>query len=874
MALPSSKSASAANSAVANPHPTRPLNPNPRASEVTNPTRRSFSGNPFTRPSIVADPRGFNPATPANSPSEMPRRRESLSCLREPEEKENGKDPNSKTRQTRVIRSPGISKGTKNFMSPTISAASKFSASPRKKILTERNVDVLHSSSTSLTDLRSSCGSVNIPENSEETEAKMIVEDSHEDDSSLGSKGSRKKVSFDSVVQEIPPTETTDVETEADLVNIDEEFLNQKSPSSTSSLLAPLDADPLVPLPPYDPNTNYLSPRPQFLHYRPSQRLKHYVGVEEILSFDPLEDGSDLEGPSDTELTTDEISPSEKESDDVSSDEAAKQVVMGSESKSDDDIKMAEEPEVEEAAKQVKGSESKSDDDLKMTEEPEVEEDVSVQMEGPVGAQEHSKRSSFFARSMLFMSIFVFIATSSAMVGTHYFPSGGDLTMKGPSLLLEAQRLKDSAAENMKLWYANSLCYLSSLVLDFRGDQHVWEGVQYYNLTDLNEKSWLDNDGIFGSPIKVDGFVNHETGSGEDGDVEYSETEKDVDAADEGDEVPEVDEPEEEEEAVAANETYRGNEIMDLSIQDVAADEGSQHSENDQANGGDEIMDPSLNIESVNEPETLLHADMEEVSITEVKLEMEFTVENQEAIVRVAETECIEQGLLKVQFEVDQPADPGVEDTNQPQVPMAEVENGVHDGHVEEEEEGSIILEDPDHQHTPAFTVNSESSQIVNSSGILLPLLGVIFALVAAVACLVARTKKTSSGGGVIGQGKIQVQEPLVAKKFNINPVTASHVTEYDVIGNDSCPSEMTSFQKNAAGAAPSCSKGMMKNVSRRESTASSSFSDFSSSPSYGSFTTYEIIPNKNREGDKEDSVITPIRRSSRLLRKQHAVTS
>lgn len=46
-------------------------NPSPRNSESKDPMRRSFSGNPFPKPSsILANSRGgFNPNTPANSPS-------------------------------------------------------------------------------------------------------------------------------------------------------------------------------------------------------------------------------------------------------------------------------------------------------------------------------------------------------------------------------------------------------------------------------------------------------------------------------------------------------------------------------------------------------------------------------------------------------------------------------------------------------------------------------------------------------------------------------------------------------------------------------------------------------------------------------------
>lgn len=48
-----------------------PSNPNPRSSEISNPMRRSFSGNPFSKPSLIANPRTNFPNTPVNSPSGM-----------------------------------------------------------------------------------------------------------------------------------------------------------------------------------------------------------------------------------------------------------------------------------------------------------------------------------------------------------------------------------------------------------------------------------------------------------------------------------------------------------------------------------------------------------------------------------------------------------------------------------------------------------------------------------------------------------------------------------------------------------------------------------------------------------------------------------
>ena len=57
------------------------------------------------------------------------------------------------------VRSPAITKGSKNFMTPTISAASKINSSPRKKVLVERNEPVR--TSISFFDGKSPFGSMN-----------------------------------------------------------------------------------------------------------------------------------------------------------------------------------------------------------------------------------------------------------------------------------------------------------------------------------------------------------------------------------------------------------------------------------------------------------------------------------------------------------------------------------------------------------------------------------------------------------------------------------------------------------------------------------------------------------------------------------------
>ncbi|KAL4318441.1 hypothetical protein GQ457_18G015660 [Hibiscus cannabinus] len=328
-------------------------NPTTKKSELCNPIRRSFTGNPFTKPAVITDPRAFNPKTPANSPSDFPRRhstgRGSVDSLRDLD-KENSKDQNPKPTR---LRSPAPSKGTKNFMAPTISAASKINASPRKKVLVERNEPAR--SSVSFSDLKGL--TIEDYESTPEIALKKKVSFSDvrslimEDNESTPEVGLNQKVSFigvksiilednestrqtglkrnnvqmphelqssyheynykepfksnadvkskivgDNVSTQRTRLKQNNVELPHELQsnkckeslksNVDslmETFPEEKCSvkvissfeiSPKASVLAPLDADPLML--PYDPKTNCLSPRPQFLHYRPNPRIELY----------------------------------------------------------------------------------------------------------------------------------------------------------------------------------------------------------------------------------------------------------------------------------------------------------------------------------------------------------------------------------------------------------------------------------------------------------------------------------------------------------------------------------------------------------------------------------------------------------------------
>ncbi|ONK64904.1 uncharacterized protein A4U43_C07F31320 [Asparagus officinalis] len=235
---------------------TRSPSPNlsrPRTPEISNNLRKSKE--------IPQRNSLSKPSTPNSSP------RASF------EQKENVKSRSSAISSSKV---------SKNFMAPTISASSKaiVPPSPRKRILQERN-EVINSVSDSV---EFSMKEVGIG-----VEFEDIV--------------SKSEMGFGS--QEVLSV--------GQLKKGESRIKNHQNPSPLQAI-APLDADPS--LPPYDPKTNYLSPRPQFLHYRPNPRIEQYLNREgEFLDVNNgrrLEDSFSLESSEDDDVT---VLTEEKEKD-------------------------------------------------------------------------------------------------------------------------------------------------------------------------------------------------------------------------------------------------------------------------------------------------------------------------------------------------------------------------------------------------------------------------------------------------------------------------------------------------------------------------------------------------------------------------------
>ncbi|MED6161720.1 hypothetical protein PIB30_063371 [Stylosanthes scabra] len=827
------------------------LSPSPRrSSEISNPMRKSFAGNPFSKPSLIANPataRSVFPNTPANSPSDFQRKnsvpgRESGGSLRYVDDKENAKD---QTLKPGKARSPAAClKGSKNFMSPTISASCKIIESPRKKVLVERNEPVPDSVPSA--EAKSNVRKVTFAEPLEcvdlisdhlDLEERKLdyddtfdgvpnFEESHsscltsEEDLSDESEtvfdisvplvpNSDTDLSFqaehdlnvplvleDDKIETEPPFET--VSLDHDCVNLDPTFKLSPTPPPASST-APLDADPSLP-PPYDPKTNYLSPRPQFLHYKPRPRMD--LCSEGIIS------GSF----SDSEVTEDTQSEaSQKEAEEVSSDETVTE-----------EVSQSSEPSPAEGTIEAK----------------------------EVPKRRFSMRSKAFG--LIFLLSFAFLSISvinSPEVFQH-------TVFEDMYEAYEASQLSEFArdnfdhftqfaeanfhrlARNFHIWFVKSLTTMSELISNVRGLHiHSLAKLQYYNLTLVPDHDAVNQYNVFGG--------------GKNEVVDVPKIQPTVVYIQESEVISDIDTDEEDSEDVSEEhyEIYEEQVKQELGIAtEVESDSDAPQSEESLQ------MAEAGNSDAKQEQEGKAYFNVEGVSETEEVLEGQaaIIIEPEQAL-QQAEAENSE--AMHAQFE--------------------EIHTEVYD---EEEAEGNYVTADA---AIPMNEKISDTTSITPHTVLYLLLCGGAVIIIAGVSFMLSRkgnirSKRVTSS----------VVQPLISKelyannslqtlnKMQISPEKSSLRSgpmEMDVLElEEPCPSEMSSFQEYSSQGNKvmkqsdedhSLEKKRKKHY-RRESWASSDYS-MGSSSSYGSLTVYEKIPSK--QGDGNVGTVTPVRRSSRL---------
>ncbi|OEL35223.1 hypothetical protein BAE44_0003759 [Dichanthelium oligosanthes] len=290
---------------------------------------RSPSPGPAARPCCGGLRRSADssPFRPAASPLESPQRSSSVcksaSGRASPRpfgaEKENNPRDATGPARTHKVRTSGVGCGgsggvAKSFMAPTISAASKAvapSASPRKKILGERNDPVPSSSPGD----HLAHGAK--PRGPPPPEA-----------ATLGAPR-RLRLSLDGAAPApLPSPEAAPVTSHGARHSFDgqeEEVEGVENPAcKTHHHHHDATSTDAAAAAPYDPKTNYLSPRPRFLRYKPNPRVEMYRhssggGVRRLEDGFASESSSSEEVDTATATTEEDVSAEEQEQTTLSS---------------------------------------------------------------------------------------------------------------------------------------------------------------------------------------------------------------------------------------------------------------------------------------------------------------------------------------------------------------------------------------------------------------------------------------------------------------------------------------------------------------------------------------------------------------------------
>ncbi|KAM1016986.1 hypothetical protein ACFX13_047342 [Malus domestica] len=183
---------------------------------------------------------------------------------------------------------------TKNYMSPTISAASKSNATAsRKNILRERN-DASQPDFSNTHVEKSQSPNLQTPK-------KPLTKNNTSPIISISAASkrmaiaSRKNILGERMEASEPDFWNTHVEKSHKAIDNVSHSLSQALPKSPPSFQSH-DVDEALSNDlasrPYDPVTNYLSPRPQFLRYKPNRRQELFLGLENGVGFRTSTSGS------------------------------------------------------------------------------------------------------------------------------------------------------------------------------------------------------------------------------------------------------------------------------------------------------------------------------------------------------------------------------------------------------------------------------------------------------------------------------------------------------------------------------------------------------------------------------------------------------
>ncbi|KAL0723660.1 hypothetical protein Bca4012_038259 [Brassica carinata] len=839
--------------------PSRP-NPKPRNSETGDPMRRSFRASPFPG---------------KNSTGRETNRVESV----DKENRSNDKDHQISD----AVKAP---KGAKNFMSPTISAVSKINPSPRKKILSDKNelsrsFDRTHHvppqvrSSVTFSDVVSFIGEVRDKDEIFICEKKMLDEEEEE--------------SHDVTV--------TDMD--------DSSFDLSPLPTSVAPFTFPEfgsnEVDPSVT--PYDPKKNYLSPRPQFLHYRPNPRIE-CKQLDELFSSES--------SSTETDLSAEESQHEEEVASQKSVEEEAEDSQRVEEVASQEGVVA-----VEEEAEVIQ--DENDEVHLEAVESDEEEEEEVVVGESTEEAEEthQSSKQSRFKTSKLLVWVLILGVAYTLLVssvtltlpnineGSHFYKFHIP-----PEVTKSARESFEQLSEKLGMWAGSSLVYMDKLISSLR-EEEGYGPFQFHNLTGVLEETRL-SDAVFqptGGKISVAGSLV----DSQDRSLEMdTETENGVPQEHEEPENDVNQEPEEPENSGKNNleavyeegsngleQESEGGEVnsemvygfdkqteittdTEENVGKVYSESLSQEEESGgQKTDGDEEQkefeeNDQKNLEEGHESETR-SAQNDEKMMEESESNAHHLDDGESAAISGHQQEDT-SALANLE---SVPGEIGIEETVETSLDISAETSDVDGNDLEEE---SVIGEE--------VSVNAEDWKELwlNNQNKVIALVSTVMVMLAAAATafLLANKKakpvvhEDNEPTAIPEAKEVNFEHAPVENLIRERLSTLNFQEEEEDVNDEireevsSFPSEMSfSFHKDKS--LRSCSNrdeyqsggGKKSNDSGESMASSASEYSIGGSVSYGSFTTYEKI--QKRSGRKEEEMVTPVRRSSRIRNHQHS---
>nr|VDD42659.1 unnamed protein product [Brassica oleracea] len=799
--------------------PSRP-NPKPRNSETGDLMRRSFRASPF--PGKIT--RGAESGDKENQISDA------------------------------VVKAP---KPSKNFMSPTISAVSKINPSPRKKILSEKNelsrsFDKSHHHVTQVRSSVTFCDVVSF----------IGEEDKDKDQIFIGEK---KKEEEEEESHDVTVTDMDDS-------SFDVSPLTASVPFTFPAFEAnEVDAS----VTPYDPKKNYLSPRPQFLHYSPNPRIE-CKQLEELFT---------------SESSSSETDMSAKESqheEEVVSPESVEEVAE--ESQQVEELVLSVEEEGE-----VTLEESDDEEHLEAVESEEKEEVVvgeSTEETRQLSKQSRFKTSKLLGWMLVLGLAYTLLVSSVTLTLPNISQDSHVFKFHiPPEIAKSARESFEQFSEKLGLWAGSSLVYMGKLISSLREEQG-YGPFQFHNLTGVLEETRL-SDAVFqptSGEISVAGSLvdsldlSFETDTEEESGVTQEPEELESSGEINLEDVYEEDSNELEQESEGGEFTLAT--VTEVNVGEVYSESLSEEEEEESGGQATDGVEEQREYEKneVHEHETTSAQNDEKMMeesesnahhLDDVEPPAAISGHQQEDTSALANSDSV-------------PEEGGIGETGEASLDVSAETSDV-DGNDLEEESG--IGEE--------VSVNAEDWKeiLLNNQKKVMVLVSTVMVMLAAVAAFLLANKKAKP---VMQEDSEPTTVSDAAKEVNVEHAPVENLIkerfsslnfqeeEEEEVNDDmkreevssSFPSEMSfSFHKDKS--LRSCSNrdelkeyqsggGRKSNDSGESMASSASEYSIGGSVSYGSFTTYEKI--QKRSGRKEEEeMVTPVRRSSRIRNHQHS---